>query len=652
MAKCILLLLFINFVSIALTFEFNGFRKSIHIAQRLREKDLPGQTVKVALKAKDVTEKGVPHFLQKAVDEMHESRERRAVDKDRLKPQSSSFAFNDSHSQMVIHWAGKNSDVIIALTKGSVVGSAFSFHARHTSNVFVSHNYGRNFTSLNDKLRLYNGTQAVISQFFNAPSLNSHYIFADENSRFIFTTRDYGRTIFKKMVPFKPTKILFHKSYYSLVLGMDDSSTGDGMLYLSKNFGESWQGIKSNVRTFYWDDGKYAKNGTNSTCIYILRLTTADLGTVIRSCDFFENDEVELLTFVHDFEIQGPYMFATRKLRLLGGTGTAHQIYVSYYRGRFYNSQFPHDLTHLDYYVADASEDQIFMCVNHDELTTHLYISNVNGTKFSQSLENILYFNPNGSNRNSWLRFYMDKPFADLHKVAGMRGVYIATQLINKTLSSDHQRSLISYDKGGEWQLIVAPERDFYNNPTNCSVETNCSLHVSQKFHRLYASSRATPILSKASAPGLILATGNYGSKITVGESAGVFLSGDAGFTWHQVLDGVHYFALADHGGIILAVKQYEPTNQIVYSTDEGETWHVYNFTRNAIRIHGVLTEPGEKTTVFFLFGSNLDHHSWIVISLNLSTVFSKLYNTEFKFRYLMKKTKNSAVCEPLTLMI
>ena len=64
----------------------------------------------------------------------------------------------------------------------------------------------------------------------------------------------------------------------------------------------------------------------------------------------------------------------------------------------------------------------------------------------------------------------MDKPFADVHKVAGIRGVYIATQLINKTLSSTHQRSLITYDKGGQWQLIIAPYKDINGRPTNCSL--------------------------------------------------------------------------------------------------------------------------------------------------------------------------------------
>jgi len=51
----------------------------------------------------------------------------------------------------------------------------------------------------------------------------------------------------------------------------------------------------------------------------------------------------------------------------------------------------------------------------------------------------------------------MDEPFADIHKVEGMRGVYIATQIINNTLSTEHQRTLITFDKGGEWNLIKTP---------------------------------------------------------------------------------------------------------------------------------------------------------------------------------------------------
>lgn len=54
--------------------------------------------------------------------------------------------------------------------------------------------------------------------------------------------------------------------------------------------------------------------------------------------------------------------------------------------------------------MADASEDQVMVCATHDNNITHLYISDVQGSRFSLSLENIVYFNPRGANRDTWLR--------------------------------------------------------------------------------------------------------------------------------------------------------------------------------------------------------------------------------------------------------
>ena len=65
---------------------------------------------------------------------------------------------------------------------------------------------------------------------------------------------------------------------------------------------------------------------------------------------------------------------------------------------------------------------------------------------------------------------------------------------------------------------------------------------------------------------------------------------------------------------------------QYRYSTDEGETWDVHEFSKVKLRIYGILTEPGEKTTVFSLFGSQVEEHSWMLIQVNLSVIFSKYY--------------------------
>ena len=56
-----------------------------------------------------------------------------------------------------------------------------------------------------------------------------------------------------------------------------------------------------------------------------------------------------------------------------------------------------------DYYVADASEEQVFLCVNHNGSKTNLYISEVRGVSFTLSLENVVYYNPEGPVHDTWL---------------------------------------------------------------------------------------------------------------------------------------------------------------------------------------------------------------------------------------------------------
>lgn len=54
-------------------------------------------------------------------------------------------------------------------------------------------------------------------------------------------------------------------------------------------------------------------------------------------------------------------------------------------------------------------------------------------------------------------------------------------------------------------------------------------------FNRLYIGSRTATILSKPSAPGIVIATGNTGTKLHVDSSAGMYVSTDGGWSWHRV---------------------------------------------------------------------------------------------------------------------
>lgn len=57
-----------------------------------------------------------------------------------------------------------------------------------------------------------------------------------------------------------------------------------------------------------------------------------------------------------------------------------------------------------EYYIADASEDQVFVCVSHSNNHTNLYISEAEGLKFSLSLENVLYYSPGGAGSDTLVR--------------------------------------------------------------------------------------------------------------------------------------------------------------------------------------------------------------------------------------------------------
>lgn len=68
------------------------------------------------------------------------------------------------------------------------------------------------------------------------------------------------------------------------------------------------------------------------------------------------------------------------------------------------------------------------------------------------------------------LRYFANEPFADLHRVEGLRGVFIAT-LINGSLSEGNMRSVITFDKGGTWELLQAPAADSLGGSLDCQVD-------------------------------------------------------------------------------------------------------------------------------------------------------------------------------------
>ena len=230
-----------------------------------------------------------------------------------------------------------------------------------------------------------------------------------------------------------------------------------------------------------------------------------------------------------------------------------------------------------------------------------------------------------------------DEAFTDLYKVEGMRGIYIASQVKMKTTASsigpEHLGSLISFDHGASWNKIKAPSVKHDGFWVNCN-NNDCSLHLCQKFNQLYPVTRSVSIMSSDSAPGIIMATGVMGPNFK--SHPALFVSQDAGLTWKMVLKDFYFFNMGDHGGVLVAVKYFKSrgeTQELTYSTDEGKTWKTYKFHDEMLRVYGLMTEPGENTTAFTMFGSMPGQHRWLIIKIDLRNVFERdCTPDDFKF--------------------
>lgn len=238
---------------------------------------------------------------------------------------------------------------------------------------------------------------------------------------------------------------------------------------------------------------------------------------------------------------------------------------------------------------------------------------------------------------NVLFRVLAEEAFADVYRVEGIPGIYIASRVVSKpqgnNIGPHNLGSVITFDHGATWRLIEPPAFDTDNQSTGCIVSNNCSLHLSQKFNQLYPESRAVTILSSKSAPGIIVATGVLGK--TLKGHYSVYISLDAGVTWHQTLRDLYFFNMGDYGSILTAVKYYRSkgeTKHVLFSIDEGENWYQTPFHNEEIRVYGLMTEPGENSTVFTMFGSLKEQHQWMIVKMDFWKVF-KSYCTKKDYK-------------------
>ncbi|XP_071441297.1 sortilin-related receptor-like isoform X2 [Hetaerina americana] len=524
---------------------------------------------------------------------------------------------NDSHQQLMVHWAGEGSDVIICLARDPVP-------TRGTpSSVYISYDYGNTFENKTQFFSLHDdtGDYANLDKFYNHPKYNTHCVFIDSTNKVIYTTTNHGKYIEMTNLKFHPTDISFNEDEPLTFLAYDKIDPTK-KLWVTKDFGRTWSVVQEYVKAFFWSSLPGEKQ-----LLYVEREEPTGSSTVLSSPSLFQDDYTTVvIKDVEDFEVREDFMFATKK------TGEKNlDLYISHKRQPFVKAIFHSELANLNYHIAEVSDGQVFVAVDHDnDWLVNLYVSDritEHGMLFTLSLPRIFCFFPNSTWKDSWLNEVTDVSFADFHKVEGLRGIYIASQISTLTFTGigpEHLTTVITFDMGGEWRPLKPPKLDDEGHPIKCKVSDGCSLHLSQRFNQLYPVTRSVPILSSKSAPGIIIATGIIGKSLK--GHPGVFLSRDAGLTWFQLLKDYNFFNFGDHGGVLVAVRYFKSlgeTRELMYSTDEGERWQSYKFYNDDLRVYGLMTEPGENTTIFTMFGSAKGHHQWLIVKVDLRNAFS-----------------------------
>ncbi|KAM9390744.1 VPS10 domain-containing receptor SorCS2-like, partial [Salvelinus alpinus] len=198
---------------------------------------------------------------------------------------------------------------------------------------------------------------------------------------------------------------------------------------------------------------------------------------------------------------------------------------------------------------------------------------------------------------------------------AGSRGL-LANQKVDGKV-----RTLITYNKGRDWEPLAPPTTDMNGKPVNCK-SPDCHLHLHLRWaDNPYVSGT---VHTKDSAPGLIMGAGNLGSQL-VEYKEEMYITSDCGKTWRQVFEEEHHILYLDHGGVIVAIKDTSiPLKILKFSIDEGRTWTIHTFTSTSVFVDGLLSEPGDETLVMTVFGHISYRSDWELVKVDFRQSFPR----------------------------
>lgn len=503
--------------------------------------------------------------------------------------------FNDLSGSVFLAWIGDGTGVILALTTFQVPFFMMRFGQ---SRLYRSEDYGKTFEDITE---LINNT-FILTEFGIAigPENSGKVILTADvsgssGSR-IFISSDFGKSFKYSDLPFFPRmQIIFNLDNPNNLAAISIKNE----LWVSKDFGSNWKNLHETVCIVKWGTGNtlFFSSNLNGSCsergALVLRRTT-DYGVTIKT----------IAEKIFSFGIGGRFLFTS----VMTGTGMMRLIHVSLDQGEEWNmAQLP-PVGHEQFYsILAANDEVVFMHVDEpgDSSFGTIYVSDDRGMVYSKSLERHLYTATGGDN--------------DFTNVTSLRGVFMTSVLAE----DGSVQTVISFDQGGEWVPLKKPE---YSQCVSTDKES-CSLHIHASYSLSLKVNFPVLPLSEPNAVGLILAHGSVGDSSSV-LNPDVYVSDDGGYTWLRALQGPHHYAILDSGGLLVAVEYNPnvPIAQVKYSTDEGQCWHVYNFTQDPIYFTGLASEPGARSMNVSIWGyrDSMISQYWVSVTIDFRELLTR----------------------------
>ncbi|KAF8864345.1 Oligoxyloglucan reducing end-specific cellobiohydrolase [Acephala macrosclerotiorum] len=337
---------------------------------------------------------------------------------------------------------------------------------------------------------------------------------------------------------------------------------------------------------------------------------------LVSSWDFFNDEPKVHFENVVDFATMSEFIVVATK----DEEKSTLKVDASIDGATFAAADFPHgfNVDHQQgYTVLDSSTHSVFLHVTVNNEAGFEYgsiiKSNSNGTSYVMALDAV--------DRDS-------VGYVDFEKMFGIEGVAMVNVVSNykdENFKKDGKKlkTMITHNDGAEWDYLPPPKADADGKKYECGSNIEkCALHI----HGYTERSDKSHTYSSASAIGLMLGTGNVGEYLTTAKDADTFMTSDAGVNWKFVKKGTYMWEFGDQGSIVVIVKEREPTKDVFYSLDEGDTWISYPFSDTEVQIDDLTTVPSDNSRNFLLWGKSGDGK---LVTFNLD--FSGLTDQECK---------------------